>query len=99
MLTSWFIRRPEYLGGHSDLVAGLAVVNDDDLAERIGFLQNAEGGIPGPFDSFLLIRGIKTLAVRMDRHVGNAEKIAAFLSENKAVKNIYYPGLPAAQGL
>lgn len=88
----------KYLGGHSDLVAGLAVVNDDDLAERIGFLQNAEGGIPGPFDSFLLIRGIKTLAVRMDRHVGNAEKIAAFLSENKAVKNIYYPGLPAAQG-
>ncbi len=83
----------KYLGGHSDLVAGLAVVNDDNLAERLGFLQNAQGGILGPFDSFLLIKGIKTLGVRMDRHVENATKIADFLSSHPAVKNIYYPGL------
>ena len=88
----------KYLGGHSDLVAGLAVVNDDALAERLAFLQNATGGVLGPFDSFLLIRGIKTLGVRMDRHVENAEKIARHLQSNKAVRNVYYPGLPDAQG-
>ena len=88
----------KYLGGHSDLVAGLAVVKDEALAKRLAFLQNAIGAVPGPFDSFLLIRGIRTLAVRMDRHVENAEKIAAWLSEHPAVKNIYYPGLPDAQG-
>ena len=88
----------KYLGGHSDLVAGLAVVKDEKIAERLAFLQNATGGVLGPFDSFLLIRGIKTLAVRMDRHVANAEKIAGFLRKNEAVKNVYYPGLPDAQG-
>lgn len=88
----------KYLGGHSDLVAGLAVVKDAEIAERLAFLQNATGGVLGPFDSFLLIRGIKTLAVRMDRHVFNAEKIAGFLRKNEAVKNVYYPGLPDAQG-
>ena len=88
----------KYLGGHSDLVAGLAVVNDGALAERLAFLQNATGGVLGPFDSFLLIRGIKTLGVRMDRHVENAEKIARHLQSNKAVRNVYYPGLPDAQG-
>lgn len=88
----------KYLGGHSDTVAGLVVVNDDALAERLAFLQNSTGGVLGPFDSFLLIRGIKTLAVRMDRHVANAEKAAEFLRHHPAVKRVYYPGFPDAQG-
>nr|MCR5033345.1 PLP-dependent aspartate aminotransferase family protein [Lachnospiraceae bacterium] len=88
----------KYLGGHSDLVAGLAVVKDDALAEQIGFLQNAIGGILEPFDSFLLIRGIKTLGVRMDRHVENAVAAAKHLVEHPAVAKVYYPGLPDAQG-
>lgn len=88
----------KYLGGHSDVVAGLVAVDSDELAERIAFIQNSTGGVLGPFDSFLLIRGIKTLGVRMDRHVENAEKAAKFLLEHKAVKKVYYPGLPDAQG-
>ena len=88
----------KYLGGHSDLVAGLAVVHDRSLAERLAFIQNAAGGVLGPFDSFLLIRGVKTLGVRMDRHVQNAEKAARFLQAHPAVKRVYYPGLPDAQG-
>ncbi len=88
----------KYLGGHSDVVAGLAVVKDAALAERLAFLQNATGGVLGPFDSFLLLRGIKTLAVRMDRHVDNAEHAAAWLQGHPAVKKVYYPGLPCAQG-
>lgn len=83
----------KYLGGHSDLIAGLVVVNDKELAERLAFLQNATGGVLQPFDSFLLIRGIKTLGVRLDRHVENAEKISDYLAKNPAVKKIYYPGL------
>lgn len=88
----------KYLGGHSDLVAGLAVVNDQELAEKIHFIQNATGGILQPFDSFLLIRGIKTLSVRMDRHTENALFIAQSLKENDAVKVLYYPGLPDDRG-
>ena len=88
----------KYLGGHSDVVSGLAVVSTKELAEQIAFIQNSTGGVLGPFDSFLLIRGIKTLAVRMDRHVSNAEKAAEFLSNHKAVKNVYYPGLKSSQG-
>ena len=88
----------KYLGGHSDLVAGLAVVHDKTLAERLAFIQNATGGVLGPFDSFLLIRGIKTLGVRLDRHVENAEKIAAHLQKHSAVKKIYYPGLKSDIG-
>ena len=88
----------KYLGGHSDLVAGLVVVTTQDLAEKIAFIQNSTGGVLGPFDSFLLIRGIKTLAVRMDRHTQNAEIIAQFLRKNEAIKNIYYPGFEDAQG-
>ena len=88
----------KYLGGHSDVVAGLAVVNDRLIAERLAFIQNATGGVLGPFDSFLLIRGIKTLGVRLDRHVANAEKAAAHLKAHPAVKRVYYPGLPEAQG-
>ncbi len=88
----------KYLGGHSDVVAGLAVVKDDDLAQKIGFIQNSTGGVLGPFDSFLLIRGIKTLAVRMDRHVENAEAIAEWLSSNDAVATVHYPGLVTDPG-
>ncbi len=88
----------KYLGGHSDLIAGLAAVNSKELAERLHFVQNATGGILQPFDSFLLIRSIKTLGVRMDRHVENAEKIAGLLQKHEAVKTVYYPGLPDAQG-
>ncbi|MBQ9378024.1 MAG: PLP-dependent transferase, partial [Schwartzia sp.] len=88
----------KYLGGHSDLVAGLAVVKDAALAERLAFLQNSTGGVLAPFDSFLLIRGIRTLAVRMDRHTGNAERIARHLAAHPGVKRVYYPGLPDAQG-
>lgn len=88
----------KYLGGHSDLIAGLVVVKDDHLAEHIAFLQNAEGAVLGPMDSFLLIRGIKTLGVRMDRHVSNAERIAEYLTKHDSVKKIYYPGLKTAKG-
>ena len=88
----------KYLGGHSDVVAGLVTVRDSALAERLAFLQNATGGVLGPQDSFLIIRGIKTLAVRMDRHVENAGKAAAFLQAHPAVQKVFYPGLPDAQG-
>ncbi|MDO5853014.1 MAG: PLP-dependent aspartate aminotransferase family protein [Thermoplasmata archaeon] len=88
----------KYLGGHSDLVAGLVVVNDPELAERIGFIQNATGGVLGPFDSFLLIRGIKTLAVRMDRHVENAEALVRYLNSHEAVSRVHYPGLETDPG-
>lgn len=83
----------KYLGGHSDLVAGLVVVDDESLAERIGFLQNSIGGVLAPFDSFLLIRGMKTLGLRMQRHCENALFLAEALSEHKAVEKVYYPGL------
>lgn len=88
----------KYLGGHSDVVAGLAVVSTKELAEKLAFIQNSTGGVLPPFDSFLLIRGIKTLGVRMDRHVSNAEKAAEFLLNHKAVKNVYYPGLKSDPG-
>ena len=88
----------KYLGGHSDLIAGLLVTKDKALGERLAYLQNAIGGVSGPFDSFLLIRGIKTLGVRMDRHVENAAAAAEFLTAHEAVKKVYYPGLPDAQG-
>lgn len=88
----------KYLAGHSDLVAGLVVVSTEEQKEQVAFLQNSIGGVLPPFDSFLLIRGIKTLGVRLDRHVENAGKIAAFLSGHEAVKRIYYPGLPSDPG-
>ena len=88
----------KYLGGHSDLIAGLVVVNSKELAERIAFIQNATGGVLAPFDSFLLIRGIKTLGVRMDRHVENAETVAKYLKKHSQVENVYYPGLLDAKG-
>lgn len=88
----------KYLGGHSDVVAGLAVVKTKELAQKIAFIQNSTGGVLPPFDSFLLIRGIKTLGVRMDRHTANAEKAAKYLSEHRAVKRVYYPGLESDKG-
>ncbi|MBO5565686.1 MAG: PLP-dependent transferase [Succinivibrio sp.] len=83
----------KYLGGHSDLVAGLVVVKSKELAEKMAFIQNSTGGVLPPFDSFLLQRSIKTLGVRMDRHVFNAEKIALYLKSHPAVARVYYPGL------
>ncbi|MGM0167595.1 cystathionine gamma-synthase [Enterococcus sp. AZ135] len=83
----------KYLGGHSDLVAGLATTNDEVLAEKIGFYQNSIGGVLGPQDSWLLQRGIKTLAVRMEAHQKNAEIIANYLANHSAVAKVYYPGL------
>lgn len=88
----------KYLGGHSDLVAGLVVVNDEELGERIHFIQNATGGILQPFDSFLLIRGIKTLSVRMDRHELNAKFIAEKLGDLDGIDKVYYPGLKNHKG-
>jgi len=82
----------KYLSGHSDLIAGLVVVNNKELAERIQFIQNSTGGVLSPFDSFLLIRGIKTLALRMDRHNSNAKIVATLLRDRKEVEKVYYPG-------
>lgn len=87
----------KYLGGHSDVVSGLVVVKTPELAEKIAFIQNSTGGVLPPFDSFLLIRGIKTLGVRMDRHVSNAEKTVEFLLAEKAVKKVYYPGIKGSE--
>jgi len=82
----------KYLGGHSDTVSGLVVVNSEELAKSLHFIQNSTGGILSPFDSFMLIKGIKTLAVRMDRHNSNAKIIAEFLRGREEVEKIYYPG-------
>jgi cystathionine gamma-lyase len=83
----------KYLNGHSDAIGGAAIVRDSDLAERIAYLQNAVGGVPGPFDAFLTLRGIKTLALRMERHCANALAIAQFLEQQPQVERVYYPGL------
>lgn len=88
----------KYLGGHSDVISGLAVVRDPALAERFAFTQNAAGAVLEPFDSWLLMRGIKTLGVRMDRHMENAEYVVQFLKNHPGVEKLYYPGLPDAQG-
>ena len=88
----------KYLGGHSDVVGGLVATNDDDLAARIGFFQNAAGGVPGPMDCYLVLRGIKTLALRMERHCANAAAIAEVLSGHPAVAVVHYPGLPRDPG-
>jgi cystathionine gamma-synthase len=90
----------KYLGGHSDVVGGAVVVGQAhaELAEGLAFNRNATGGVPGPFDCWLTLRGIKTLAVRMDRHCANAERIAEMLEAHPAVSRVYYPGLPSHPG-
>jgi cystathionine gamma-lyase len=85
----------KYLGGHSDVVGGALVTANDGLYERLKFLQNAVGGVPGPFDSWLVLRGLKTLAVRMRQHSANALQIGQFLEQHARVKRVYYPGLPS----
>ncbi len=85
----------KYLGGHSDVVGGAIVVRDAALAERLAFLQNAVGAVPGPMDCFLVLRGIKTLPVRMERHASNAEAVARFLETHEAIEQVFYPGLPS----
>jgi cystathionine gamma-synthase len=88
----------KYLGGHSDVTGGFVAVNDASLAERIAFLQNAVGAVPSPLDCYLVQRGVKTLAVRMERHCANAAVVAAFLCEHPAAADVRYPGLPAHPG-
>ncbi len=83
----------KYLGGHSDVVGGALVTSDDELYQRLKFLQNAVGGVPGPFDSWLVLRGLKTLALRMRQHSANALQVACFLEQHASVKGVYYPGL------
>lgn len=82
----------KYMGGHSDVVMGAAICNDEKIAEKLYFLQNSCGGVPGPQDAFLVLRGIKTLHVRMQRHCENGKAIAAFLSKNSKVNNVFWPG-------
>jgi cystathionine gamma-lyase len=84
----------KYLNGHSDSIGGAVVVRDPELAGRIAYLQNAVGGVPGPFDAFLTLRGIKTLALRMERHCANALAVAQFLERHPQVERVIYPGLP-----
>ena len=88
----------KYLGGHSDVVGGFVAVDDAETADRIGFLQNAAGAVPGPFDCYLVLRGVKTLAVRMDRHCSNAREMVAMLDAHPAVARVLYPGLPGHPG-
>jgi len=88
----------KYLGGHSDVVGGFVGVNDVNLAQHIAYLQNAVGAVPGPFDCFLVLRGLKTLAVRMDRHCANAAAVVEMLERHPAVGHVRYPGLPTHPG-
>lgn len=88
----------KYLGGHSDLVAGVITTADADLAARLRFLQNAAGAIPGPFDSWLLLRGLKTLGIRMRAHSAGADRVAQWLTRRDGVAKVYYPGLPEHPG-
>jgi cystathionine beta-lyase/cystathionine gamma-synthase len=88
----------KYLGGHSDVIGGFAATNDPTVAERLRFLQKSLGAVPGPFDAWLVLRGVKTLAVRMRQHCENARQIAACLAEHEAVERVYYPGLPDHPG-
>jgi len=88
----------KYLGGHSDVVGGFAGTNDPTIAERLYFLQKSLGAVPGPFDSWLVLRGLKTLALRMRRHSENARAIAAWLEQQEMVERVLYPGLPGHRG-
>jgi cystathionine gamma-synthase len=84
----------KYLGGHSDVVGGALVTSDDEIAQQVAFLLNAAGPVPGPFDAWLTLRGIKTLAVRMERHCDNAEQVVEALRRHPFVTRVFYPGLP-----
>ncbi len=88
----------KYLGGHSDLVGGFVATNDPTVAERLYFLQKSLGAVPGPFDSWLVLRGLKTLAVRMRKHCENAHAVATFLERHPSVEHVLYPGLPSHPG-
>jgi cystathionine gamma-synthase len=88
----------KYVGGHSDVVGGALVTGDDELAERLRFTQNSVGSVPGPFDAWLTLRGVKTLAVRMERHSDNAERVAELLTGHRGVETVRYPGLPDHPG-
>jgi cystathionine gamma-synthase len=88
----------KYLGGHSDVVGGALVTADAELGEGLAFYQNAMGAVPGPFDAWLVLRGIKTLGVRMDRHCANAERVVDFLTGHPAIERVLYPGLPQHPG-
>jgi cystathionine gamma-synthase len=88
----------KYLGGHSDLVGGFVATNSDALADELRFLQKSLGAVPGPFDAWLVLRGLKTLAVRMRQHCENARRVAAFLDAHPAVERVLYPGLPSHPG-
>jgi cystathionine gamma-synthase len=88
----------KYLGGHSDVVGGAVVTNEDEVRDRLFFLRNAAGAVPGPFDAWLTLRGIKTLALRMERHSDNAELVAQMLAEHPKVSKVYYPGLAEHPG-
>jgi cystathionine gamma-synthase len=88
----------KYLGGHSDVIGGFAGTNNAAVAERLAFLQNAAGAVPGPFDCWLVLRGVKTLALRMERHCANARAIAEMLDTHDAVEHVYYPGLERHPG-
>src|SRR5213076_3651122 len=88
----------KYMGGHSDVVGGALVVNDDTLADDLAYHQNAMGAVAGPFDAWLVLRGIKTLPVRMDRHSENATRVAEMLTRHPRVTKVLYPGLPEHPG-
>jgi cystathionine gamma-synthase len=88
----------KYLGGHSDVLGGFAATSDPEIAERLGFLQNAVGAVPSPFDCYLVLRGLKTLAVRMERHCFNAQAVATLLLVHPAVSTVLYPGVPVHPG-
>jgi cystathionine gamma-synthase len=88
----------KYLGGHSDVVGGFAATNDPTVAERLYFLQKSLGAVPGPFDSWLVLRGVKTLALRMKKHCENATQVALWLQRQPGVEHVYYPGLPTHPG-
>jgi len=85
----------KYLNGHSDMIGGIAVVRDDELATKLQFIQNAAGAVPGPFDSWLALRGTKTLHLRMPQHDRNGRRVAAWLAERMGYERVIYPGLPS----
>jgi cystathionine gamma-lyase len=84
----------KYLGGHSDVVGGAVITSNPDLHRAVAFYQNAAGAVPGPLDAWLVLRGLKTLAIRMQQHEANARRVAEYLAGHSSVRHVYYPGLP-----